>query len=237
MKRITTLSKALLAGQDILSEARAWQEKRQDIRGRVTAELDKVRARASQLTELLAELDGGAPAQKTSGTPTGPGGSKRRAAGGSVGPVKGGSRWRYQIRLDGKYYSKAFATRGEAEDALEGFKMRLTPDPVRLGDLPVLHQSKFDRMPQEEPTEELLQDLRDPDRRPPPPPVPVEQSVVGYIHPGAGWGPVKAGGLVTHLNCKGTGKVPEPGNVRGKTMCRPCSGEGFRRCLPVGAHA
>ena len=134
---------------DVLSEARAWQERKRDIRDRVAADLSDLQARASQLTELLAELDGGAPAPRKPSKPftgftakhvekidkmmakgTAKGSpfrkwfpkSRGKPVAGSVGSVKGTSRWRYQIRLDGKYYSKAFASRGEAKAALAVLK-------------------------------------------------------------------------------------------------------------------
>lgn len=36
-------------------------------------------------------------------------------------------------------------------------------------------------------------------------------------------------GIEKHMVCSGTGKVSDPKKLRGKTRCRPCDGEGYRR--------
>lgn len=54
-----------------------------------------------------------------------------------------------------------------------------------------------------------------------------------WIHPGSGWGPADDAGLVRHEICRGTGKLRRMeglGKSRSEDMCKPCKGEGYKRC-------
>lgn len=222
-------------GADVLAEATAWKAQGAGIRERLVAERDQALARALEIDNLLDDLGHAAPAPKVakpaaerikSASPVARASTSGRPTRGSVGAIANG-RWRYQVRLDGKYMSKGFDTRQEAERALADV---LNKHGRQSGVKPTAAE------PAEE-DDEPEPAGRDPlvDLLPGVAPAPHEESAIGYIHPGNGWGTIAAGGIVKHLLCNGTGKVPDPGKKRGKTWCRPCSGEGFRRAIPRAA--
>lgn len=218
---------------DVMAEAVAWKATGSALRERLTQERDQALARAAEIDAFLVEL-GAEPTKPRAAVKKAKPAPARvyqdrggRTAKGSIGPY-GKGRWRYQLRVDGKYFSKGFATRPEAEAALA----KLNREHGRQGGAAPAKAKAPAADTEDEPApaappRDPLADLMPGAKR-----APMSSSNPGYLHPGPGWGPIDDAGLTEHLMCEGTGNIPDLKKKRGRTWCQPCGGEGYRRAIP-----